>query len=212
MTKLRCFGIPSVFSFTSQTCVKCADFALCQAASHAALKAAPVHLVRNLLNSHDKYEKANGLATPNGLALNLTAQVPEQSVKSTRVLSHGQEEMLGGIPKSAAVALRKLMVLGLDEEALSAAKQGRNAFTLEGNRPFYVAMQTLLSHGFTKPYLTTMFQEQLGWSKASAQTQTSLVWRVFIAIGVAVEDGCGLIAAPGIAAKSRRVKYHFSVN
>lgn len=211
MHKLGCFGIPSIFSFSSQTCAKCAEFSECQQSSHAALKSAPIAIVGALLEAHEQYEHEHSLDTlpPKQLTVTKTAPKTTRDKRAKRFpLTQEQKTLLASITnKAAATFIEKLFVRGLQGEIANAAKECKSAFTEEKHRPYHLALSMLFKFGFTKPVLRSAYENVLGWSKQSAATQVSITWGVLIALGLAEERGIALVASPKIITENRQIRY-----
>lgn len=212
MEKLVCFGIPSIFSFASEVCKSCSDFGDCQRLSHAALKGAPAHIVRPFITAHEAYEQSQAIDSPTAATLNTTQQVPHKARVSKRKaqrfpLTEDQKALLAPLSKTAANFVEKLFVRHADQEILSAAREGRNGFNQDKHRPYHLAMNMLLESGFVRPVLRQAYMDELGWSNTSAKTQVSLTWQVFIALGLANEDGIALVPSDLVKASSNNVRY-----
>lgn len=199
-----CFGIPSVFSFVSGVCANCREFGDCQAQSHYALTLVDQSLVSDLLRQHENFANAQGVIRNRG-GLE-TTRLPVRKTKILRVekrLSEEQEGTIARASKKVGEYLRKLYLCDIESKISSAIQNERNPFCSDGARPYHAAYEAITTGSISKGYLTTMFQEDLGWSKASAKSQTSVVWGVFVALDLAVEDGAYLIASPRIPADNR---------
>jgi len=199
-----CFGAPSVFSFNSRVCGKCGQSDECQKAAHAALLAAPVHLVGNLLREHEEYCRRKATTAPEGsvLATTLPAPVQKQRKAVRFPITDVQEELLRSLPKKVGDYLRKLMVRGIDREVLEAAGVGKNAFSVAKHRPYALALNMLFEGGMTKQMLRVAFCEELGWSDVASYPQVSMIWHLFPAMGLAEEQGCSLIASSAVKTRN----------
>lgn len=209
MIEPGCFGIPSVFSFTSRVCGKCPHFGRCQSQAHAVLQAAPRELVSKLLGEHIAYCRSQNIEIPDNATLEFSQPMPvvKSKVAVRYPLTDDQLSVLVGMKKKASEYLRKLMVRGTDKEILSAAELGQNAFTPEKHRAYHLALEMLLEGGITKPFLTAAYCDQLGWSDQSAKSQTSLIWDLFPSMGLALVQGCALIAGPTVRCKNSSIRY-----
>lgn len=208
MIRPGCFGVPSVFSFTSRVCGKCEHHGNCQSQAHAALLGAPPRLVGKLLEQHNEYRRAVDASTPESTTLNTTRPTPKTASKlAVRLpLSDAQLATLSGMTKRAAEYLKRLMVRGIDKEVLTAAEMGRNGFMSSKHRSLHLALERLLEGGLTKASLRLAYCEDLGWSETSAFSEVTLVWKIFQAMGLAVEQGCSLVAAPTVICKNAAIR------
>lgn len=213
MEKRSCFGIPSIFSFTSDACRGCSDFSGCQRDSHAALKGAPLRIVRALIAEHEAFEGHQAIETPDAAVLDTTQSIPSEARVTKRKaaqrypLTAEQKSTLSALPKTVAAFIEKLYVRHAHEEIINAAKEGRNGFSHDKHRPYYLALNMLLQSGFVRPVLRSAYQTELGWNDASAKTQVSLTWQVLIALGLAKEEGIALVASDSVKARSRNIRY-----
>lgn len=192
-----CYGVPSVFSFTSRVCGGCGSFEGCQRQSHDTLKLLPSNPgVQAMLLKHE-----NHLRQKEGLS----PLVPKSRQKNT--ITEEQEQQVRSLPKKVGDYLRKLFKRGEDIKIRECAGKGENPFTEEKSRPYRVAFEYLLDGGFTKRFLRTAFMEEMGWSEASAFSQVSIVWHVFVALGVAEESGCALVPTSLVQTRGQKVRY-----
>jgi len=130
--------------------------------------------------------------------------IPVQQARSKPALAFTEDQaaILAGLPKKAASYLVTLWKRGMPERIKVAALKGQNPFPEATFRPAHVAYNLLMGGGFTKAALRTAFQECLGWGESSAYSQVSITWRVFCALGIAVEDGCRLVPHPNLGAQN----------
>lgn len=205
MIEPGCFGVPSVFSFTSKVCGKCDHFSSCQKKAHAALIAHPQqHVVRSLLEKHNAYVHENEEEMPEGAVLSVSRPAPKSKRESQVRFALTPEQMLllGSLPKKVADYLKKLMVRGLDRQILEAASKGENLFTQDKHRPYQLALDMLMEGGLTKPMLRAAYIEKLGWTERASSSQVSIVWSLFKAMNLAEEQGCSLVPSPSVLRKN----------
>lgn len=209
MTKPGCFGVPSIYSFTSRVCGKCDHAAACQPVAHSALASAPLGVSIRLLRQHEDHCAAVGGTLPVGATLIVSRVLPTaRKAPALRLpLNEGQTALLKTLPKRSADYLKKLMVRGVDRAVLAAAKNGENGFTKTKHRPFHLALEKLLEGGITKGQLRVAYCEELGWSETSSFPQVTMIWNIFPAMGLAVEQGCALVVGPGVKSKNAAYKH-----
>lgn len=203
-----CFGIPSVFSFSSKTCSTCGDFDKCRDHSYQALKGvAQTPSIMSALIEHERFlhpienvPDPVPQATP---AANKKKR-PSRAKQKFFELTDMQQAMIEALPEKAREFARKIFKRGHD--ALIRAALRKNEVPLEGisgYRSLKVALR-LLNEGFDRQTLRVAFSEELGWSYRSAWNEVSLMWAVLPAIGVAHEKRGRLVVAPSITGNNQR--------
>ena len=204
-----CFGIPSIFSFTSRVCGKCSHFQTCRVEAHAALKAAPIEIVRHQLRAHEDYCRAHSADSGEEKKIEFTRKVaPSKKVRSLPKkidLTDAQKAMLEALPAKVSGLLSRLMKRGVDTSVLLAAQHGNNGFDPAKHRSLHLALDMLLEGGITKPALRTAFVEKLGWAETSAFAECTLIWKVFPLLKLAVEQGASLVPGPGVRCKNESI-------
>lgn len=209
MSNPGCFGVPSVFSFTSPICGKCGSFEACRSQAHAALLSHPQQwVVRSLLEKHNAYCHREDVVLPERSEIETSRPAPKVASKNAVRFALTPEQMLllGSLPKKVAEYLKKLMVRGIDRQVLEAAGKGENAFTAEKHRPYRLALDMLFEGGITKPALRTAYCDKLGWSESAAFSQVSMIWHLFPAMRLAENQGCALVPSPRVLSKNSSIK------
>lgn len=197
-----CFGIPSIFSFTSKTCERCSDFSDCQQGSYAALSHVSKSLSGDLLTQHRNY---SGTA-PLQRGLNVSKPTPVRTTKLKQIkreLTAEQESIVDGCQKNVGIFLTKLYERGMDDLIEDRILMNENAFEEDGYRPYHLAYKYLTQGCVSRPYMTQMFQQDMGWTRKAARSQSAVVWEVFLALDLAEVQGAYLAPRPRIPCKNR---------
>lgn len=207
-SKRVCFGIPSVFSFSSKTCATCGDFGHCRRLAHDELKKAPdIPVIRAALVVHERFEHAGvPLPVPSPEGKPSTAALPKarpsRAKRPSFELTEHQKQVIESVPVKVGDAITKLFKRGHDAEIRIALREGKTPLK---NVPCYRALKVALKHlkkGYDRQTLRTYFVEELGWSYTSAWNEVSLTWGILPAIGVAMEKHGRLVVAPSVLAKN----------
>lgn len=170
-----CFGIPSIFSQTSKVCGVCPQSEPCKGRVVEALVSMP------------RSQKVKGLLASFGVE-------PKEPTKPKRkALTSEQQEVVASLPKKAGDYLRTLYSRGRDVVIREAAKLGENPFNTFNARPWSAAFNALMRGGVSKAALKMEFVCELKWSESAAKSQVSIIWSVFKALGIAVEDHKGIL-------------------
>lgn len=208
-SKLACFGIPSVFSFSSTTCVGCPNRSECLEKAHEKLRS--VEETPEIKLALITFERYTFAAEPVDTCDKQEAPAFSQKPKAARPsrakrpsfeLTQDQQIRIEGLSKKAAEMARKVFQRGDDAEIRIALRAGKEPLvSTSGYRSLKLALNQL-KRGFSRQELKTCFQEELGWSTSSSWNEVSLIWSVLPAIGVAVERDERLVVAPIVMSKN----------
>lgn len=198
-----CYGVPSVFSFKSTVCGACPSRDGCRGAAYQALlSVSDKTFVARFIAEHESHNaRLNCPAAPRHDP-SFTVDVDRPRARATFAMTDEQKAAVAELPKKAATYLMTLWKKGIPERILEAARRGQNPFGERTFRPARLAYELLVSGGFTKQGLRLAYQESLGWTEGSAFSQVSIIWRVFCALGIAMEDGCRLVPHPKLGAQN----------
>lgn len=206
--KRVCFGIPTVFSFSSKTCSVCSDFGACRRLAHDALIEAPA--TAEITHALVEFEREVVASVPVPKAKTEVAPVAPASAGThyTRrgnrhlELTDDQKNIVRSIPMKAGDMLEKIFRRGHDAEIRIALKRGETPLTdVKGYRSLKLALSKL-SKGIDRQGLRACFEQELGWGYSSAWNEVSLLWTVLPAMGVAVERAGKMVVAPSVLAKN----------
>lgn len=132
--------------------------------------------------------------------------------KPTKVqLTPEQVKLVESVPAGVGKELRLLFQRGMDvyiNRAISDSDY--DLVGVKANRSTLRALEILILGGFSKKELQCAFVNSLGWSERSAWSQVSLVWKLLIALGVAIEFGDKLIVTPKLQCENHYKKLRFT--
>jgi hypothetical protein len=194
LSRLTCFGIPSIFSFKSETCNNCAAREECRSAAYARLLAvADEPIVKHLISVHQQHEQQKVQALP----LDTARPVPVSFKPSKkRELTEQEEDRLKTVPKKVAAYLRSIWTRSKDVEMNRLFKQGKNPFDPERAKPYHLAFETLSNGRISRENLAKSLMNGLGWTYSAAHSQASMILHVLPALGLAEWDGVFLSKLP----------------
>lgn len=202
-----CFGVPSVFSFTSPVCTGCASSQACRAASYQALLSmADSPFVGRFIAEHEAHNRQSSCqveAPAHRPDVTINAPVPR--VKGEFVPTEDQMRALESLPKKAAAYMLRLLKKGYADRIKEAARLGVNPFRNAPAKGAYVAYELLMQGRVSKSGLRAAFQERLGWTEGAAFSEVSMIWRVFCAMDIAQEEGEVLRVHPMLGAQNAHV-------
>jgi hypothetical protein len=210
-----CFAAASVFTHDSEVCRKCCAFDACAAASLETLeRIRHVVNVADLLKRHEKAKKVSREAIkaadqqkaaeqPPGnnqpplpgaverktnvasVSFDLTAQ--EKAVVMTLTNSKAQEFVVRLLKRGAMVDIKQ------------SVKEKRNTVS-ESEPPWLrIAIDRLISGGFTRTELRSTYAEKLNWQDKTAGPHASMAVLIFKGFGLAQEIEGRLVPAPAYA-------------
>lgn len=195
-----CFGIPSVFSFRSQHCSRCAAHReACQRQVLDTLRGMDqgIDAVRVALIEH---ERAVGLSSRAPLQVQGRGSYVAKSPRFE--LTDAQQLTAAALPKKARARLEKLLRGGYDVLIRMAIKSGDLAFSkINNQRSLVTALQLLASNpAITRGGLRAAYVGTLGWSDLSAKNEVSIMWQVLPGLGIAVQNSASLALSPELRA------------
>ena len=121
-------------------------------------------------------------------------------------LTEDQIEKVNSLPKNSGKYLSSLFTRGLDINIVKDAEMGLNPFCKDNARPYNLAFDRLMTGRIARFELRACFVEELGWKPSAAKSQASIVWDIFLALGIAQERGCFLIPAPMVSCKNNVIQ------
>jgi hypothetical protein len=190
MTRPKCFGVPSVFSFTSPVCAICTLKTDCQDVSYSALKGATQTLqISNLINMHERARSgffSSNVAQVGASSENVSKGLKTRRSQQKKILSVAQEVTLSKAPKKVAKVARTLLEKGFEF-------QGANPFK-PTNKTYFTAFERLKAGPATKKDIRMTLCSELSWGETSAYSEVSVIWSLFPILGIASqsEDGSTL--------------------
>lgn len=182
MRNRSCHGDPSVFSFESKTCTGCPGFDSCVGITHdSLLQMKAITSVTSLIDQHARFiqfkKEGNGHANV---------------VTGKRELSQAEEAMAKTLPVKTASQYRRIVSEGFVPRMRDGVASGTNPFSVDGYKYLSVAFDALLAGGFTKKELRLHYMSDCGWSEGTAFSAVSMIWHLFTACGVAIDESGSL--------------------
>ena len=213
--KPGCFGAATVFSHDSAVCQACPMFDQCGAASLERLNAIKeIVNVKDLLAKHAKAQKGQkpirdahrqtkvDEAPPPVQESTQKPEVTEPVERKTQVakvtfeIDAETQQVIARIPNQKAaqqaIVLCKSNRIEIARQLLT---DGLNPFT-DGPKYRAVASDLLLAGGFTRQSLKDAYQEQLGWTPATASSHVSIVVGLLPAFNIATQEGENFVLSP----------------
>lgn len=194
---MACFGVPSIFSFKSNVCANCKEFADCQKESYSALLAIKEYpIATTMLSQHVEFMMRNGIAQSDAGALELSKPIPtHQKKKTTRyALTAEQIDRISQLPKKIGNFLEKIWVRGLEKQIMQDIRDNKNPFSEHNARPYHAAYEVLRTSRAHRSGMSNHLMETLGWTYQSAYSQVSMIWQIFPELGIAEVDGVHMTA------------------
>jgi hypothetical protein len=191
LRKPSCFGLPSIFSFTSETCGKCSARSECLVVGYGILKSLSKEI--DVSGELELFEHHGGallreprvapIATVTPVT---TIEAPKLSVddaaKFSMKLTPEQLQRLEGLPLKVAQKIRSLMEKGLDQTAADSLKRGENPF--RGHPPLRTAGRLMLGNTpLSTARLKEEYMREFGWTDGTAASRASITMRVLKEIG-----------------------------
>lgn len=208
IASMVCFGIPSIFSFSSTACTTCDSFSRCRAVAYRALgEAQQTEAVRKLLIDHERYAIV-GVPVEHGAVGSQQGKPALSQGRTSRSRARGYELTPENIGLVAACSepvgkvLTKLFKRGHDIAIRVALRDGREPLAdVCGYRSIKVALREL-RNGLDRAKLRALLAEELGWSASSAKSEATLICGILSALGVAVESNGCLVVSPNITGQT----------
>jgi hypothetical protein len=177
LNKPNCFGIPSIFNFQSTVCTGCSSFKGCQESSYKSLmQVQDLSIVASEIAQHESYRR--------GLEV-----VPVKVTKKHFALTAEQLDVIDNTPNKVGTYLKSIWVRGGQLEMHRKVGFGDNPFDVNKARANYLAYELMSNKKVCRMDLCLAFMTELGWTKASAYSQVSMIWKIFPALEIAEIDG-----------------------
>lgn len=208
-----CFAAASVFTHDSNVCRQCCAFDACAAASLETLEQIR-HIVNvsDLLKRHEKAKKvarATIAANDQKAALppgNNQPPLPGAAERKTDVatvkfdLTAEEEAVVMRLTNSKAQEfVVRLLKRGAMVQVKQSVKEKRNTVS-ESEPPWLrIAIDCLISGGFTRTELRSIYAEKLNWQDKTAGPHASMAALIFKGFGLAQEIEGRLVPAPAYA-------------
>lgn len=93
------------------------------------------------------------------------------------------------LPKNVASAIRAVLNRTPQDELIQCALDRKNPFGEFSQPSQFMTFNLLLTLHVTKSELRKQISGQMGWSDSSAASQASILWRSFLELGLATEEG-----------------------
>lgn len=201
-----CYGVPSIFSFKSQTCMACASFETCRIESHCELQEALAiggDAVRNALLEYERAAHDSEPQTTTGIPGARTKPRDKRAKRPRFDLTNRQQMMVSSASKNVAKRLERLFRTGCDVVIRRAIRERDYDFVEIGNqRSLRLALQMLVRDGVTKRGLKAAFVGVLGWSDTSSQSEATIMWGLLPRLEIADIDNESLVLSPKAKAEN----------
>lgn len=186
MIRENCFGVPSIFSFESETCKRCSGKSDCQRECYAKLKSvADTNLVKHLLSLHQQYAPEEVQAKP----ITVSRPAPKAGNQQKRELTEREAKIIESLPAKVGKTLRTIWT-NSDDIAMNAAfERGENPFDKERSNALHAVYEVIGSQKISRPNVVKSLMTDHGWTYASAQSYVSMALQLFVALGYAERDG-----------------------
>jgi hypothetical protein len=212
-----CFGAASVFAHDSNICRVCKSFDACAVESINTLEQIKGLVnVADLLKRHEVARKAVGLSVTSTVAPEISGKVPTIPEKTPVIVEPVERKTqvenvtfdlcadttltLDSLSVKSKAAATQLCKHGLIDKIKAGVQEGRNALTVSKPNYITVAIDSLLSSGFSRSGLRAQYVEKLGWGEATASSHVSIICPILTAFGIAQESNGQFVAAPACAA------------
>lgn len=193
MSRLTCYGVPSIFSFTSEVCGKCGGREGCRQVVYATLlTVADQPIVKHLLSVHQQHQVQEVQALP----IDTTRPMPQAKRMVKRELTEGERKIVGLMPKKVGTLLSSIWMKSKDVAMRAAVARGENPFDPERARAYHTAYAGLSNGRVSRGSIVQSLMTEHGWSYSAAQSQATMVMHVLPALGFAVRDGDFLYKQP----------------
>jgi hypothetical protein len=196
-----CFGFPTCFKHTSDTCLACPAFATCEVKVAEKMKSMSKKMdLKDFIIRHESASIKAGipLVASSNVELDINRPIkrkqPVAIVK--RAYTKAEEVLLESLPKKVVAFGKQLIDSGLAVTARETLLGGSNPFPYDGKRFLHLACTMLLSDGFTRQELKALYMTN-GMSDGTAASHVSMALALFKTFGIAVETGNKIILNKG---------------
>lgn len=196
-TKRVCFGIPSVFSFSSKTCSTCDDFGACRGKAHDELKeSSNLPGIQAALVAHARFEMglSSLIEEPQESPPSVEAAPRNRARKRTLLkLSEAQQDALEGVSEKVAQMATRLLKRGLDVAVYRYLAGEGGADQLDSIRGLHEVVVGA-ARGLHPSEVRANMIARYGWQYRSAHAEQRRLAGALVALGLAKEVAGRLVS------------------